>query len=107
MNSQSDSDLRKEAENWLSSNFQRLFDLYQRSDKDDPRNYFNFKELFPIAYLGAQSYAQLESYLARLDATAWGRRVAIFIQSLRILLQPNRRKPELKFVAKLHFKLVS
>jgi hypothetical protein len=71
MNDKSDSDLRKEAEGWLSSNFPRFFELYQWSNKADPRNYFNFKELFPIAYLGAQSYAQLESYLTKLDSLAW------------------------------------
>ena len=61
----------KEAEDWLSSNFPRLFDLYQWSNKGDPKNYFNCKALLPIAYLGVESYAQLEKTLARLDSAAW------------------------------------
>jgi len=71
MNSQSDSDLNKEAEDWFASNFPRLFELYQRSNKDDPKNYFNFKELFTIAYLGAQAFQEIEQVLSRLDSTAW------------------------------------
>jgi hypothetical protein len=71
MNDKSDSDLRKEAEDWLAFNFPKLFDLYQRSNKDAPKNYFNFKELFPIAYLGAQAYREIEQVLSRLDSTAW------------------------------------
>jgi len=59
----------KEAEDWLSSNFPRLFDLYQWSNKGDPKNYF--KELFPIAYLGWESYVHLEKTLGRLDSAAW------------------------------------
>jgi hypothetical protein len=45
--------------------------LYQRSDKNDPKNYFRFEELFPIAYLGAQAYREIEGVLAILDSTAW------------------------------------
>jgi len=60
----------REAEEWLA-NFPRLFDLYQRSEKNDPKNYFNFNELFPIAFLGSAAYADIEKALARLDATAW------------------------------------
>ena len=71
MNDKSDSDLQKEAENWIAFTFPRLFNLYQRSNKDDPKNYFNFKELFPIAYLGAQAYGEIEQILSRLDSTAW------------------------------------
>ena len=73
MNDQSDSDLRKEAEDWLASNFPKLFDLYQQSNKDHPKNYFNFKELFPIGYLGAPAYREIEQILSRLDSVAWGR----------------------------------
>jgi hypothetical protein len=61
-----------EAEEWLS-NFPRLFDLYQHSDKGDSQNYFNFDELFPIALLGSAAYADIEKALARLDAAAWGK----------------------------------
>jgi hypothetical protein len=71
MNGPSDSIQGKEAEDWLLSNFPRLFDLCQRSNKDDPKNYFNFKELLPIAYLGAQAYWEIEQVLSRLDSTAW------------------------------------
>src|SRR6266571_3991388 len=71
MNGLSESIDKKEAEDWLSSNFPRLFDLYQRSKKDEPKNYFNFKELFPIALLGYEAYAQTEKRLARLDAESW------------------------------------
>jgi hypothetical protein len=60
----------KEAEEWLS-NFPRLFDLYQRSEKKNPKNYFNFEELFPIAFLGSGAYADIEKVLARLDSAAW------------------------------------
>src|SRR5947207_8311522 len=59
----------KEAEDWPSSNFPRLFDLYQRSEKGDPKNYF--KELFPIAYFGWESHVHLEKTLGRLDSAAW------------------------------------
>ena len=59
----------KEAEDWLSSNSPRLFDLYQWSNKGDPKNYF--KELFPIAYLGWESYVHLEKTRGRLDSAAW------------------------------------
>ena len=62
----------KEAEEWLS-NFPRLFDLYQRSEKNDPKNYFNFEDLFPIAFMGSAAYADIEKVLARLDALAWGK----------------------------------
>ena len=71
MNDKADSDLQKEAENWVAFNFPRLFDLYQRSNKDAPENYFNFKDLFPIAYLGAQAYQEIEQILSRLDSSAW------------------------------------
>jgi len=71
MNDKSDSDLQKEAENWLAFNFPRLFDLYQHSNKDAPENYFNFKDLFPIAYLGAQAYQEIKQILSRLDSSAW------------------------------------
>ncbi|MGA9450629.1 MAG: hypothetical protein WBW41_04705 [Verrucomicrobiia bacterium] len=70
MNGSSDSIQAKKAEDWLS-NFPRLFDLYQRSKKDDPQNYFNFEKLFPIAFLGSAAYADLENALAKLDAAAW------------------------------------
>lgn len=60
----------KERERWLS-NFSRLFDLYQRSKKDNPKNYFNFEEFFHIAFLGAPAYAQIESFLQRLGPKAW------------------------------------
>ena len=70
MNGLSDSVREKEAEEWLS-NFPRLFDLYQRSRKEDPKNYFNFKELFPIAYIGSAAFVEIERTLARLDAESW------------------------------------
>jgi hypothetical protein len=73
MNSQSESDLQQEAEDWFASNFPRLFELYERSNKDEPKNYFNFKELFPIAYLGKQAYWEIERVISRLDSTAWER----------------------------------
>jgi hypothetical protein len=72
MNNQANLDPQKEATDWLS-NFPKLFDLYKRSKKDNSDNYFDLKEFFPIAYLGAQAYAELESYLARLDDPAWER----------------------------------
>jgi hypothetical protein len=71
MNSPSDRLQLKEAEDWLSSNFPRLFDLYRRSQKDNPRNYFNSKELFPVAYVGFAAYADIETALAKLDEMSW------------------------------------
>ena len=68
MNGPSDSIQLKEAENWLLSVSPRLFDLYQQSEKDDPKNYFDFKELFPWA---SASFARTEETLARLDVEAW------------------------------------
>lgn len=59
----------KEAEQWLS-NFPKLFDLYQRSKKDDPKNYFNFKELIPWS---ASNFAEIEKTLSRLDSESWER----------------------------------
>ncbi len=69
MNGSSDSIHEKKGEDWPLSNFPRLFDLYQRSEKGDSKNYF--KELFPIAYLGWESYVHLEKTLGRLDSAAW------------------------------------
>ncbi len=69
MNGQSDSDLRKEAEDWLS-HFPRLFDLYQHSDKDNPKSYFDFKKLFPIA---SRAFAESEKLFSRLDLKSWER----------------------------------
>jgi hypothetical protein len=60
----------QEAEEWLS-NLPRLHDLYQHSKKDDPKNYFNFEEFFPIAFLGNAAYAEIEKVLTRLDPVAW------------------------------------
>ncbi|MGB7767526.1 MAG: hypothetical protein WBN22_01565 [Verrucomicrobiia bacterium] len=57
----------KEAEEWLS-NFPRLFDLYQQSNKADPKNYFNFKELFPWA---SAAFSDIEKKLAELDTESW------------------------------------
>jgi hypothetical protein len=68
MNGPSDSIQLKEAEDWLLSISPRLFDLYQRSEKDDPKNYFDFKELFPWA---SGSFAQSEKAFARLDTNSW------------------------------------
>jgi hypothetical protein len=67
MSGKSASDLRKKAEHWLLS-FPRLFDLYQRSDKSNPKNYFDFKELFPIA---SQAFARSEELFSRLDLKSW------------------------------------
>lgn len=64
---QLDSVQLKEAEDWLS-NFPRLFDLYQRSTKDHPKNYFDFKELFPFA---SGAFAQSEKAFTKLDAKSW------------------------------------
>ena len=72
MNGSSGSIQLKEGEKWLS-NFPRLFDLYQRSQKGNPRNYFNFKELFPIVYVGSEAYADIETVLAKLDEMSWER----------------------------------
>jgi hypothetical protein len=58
-----------EAEKWLS-NFPRLSNLYNRSQKGDSRNYFNFEELIPWA--GA-NFAELEKTLSKLDAESWER----------------------------------
>lgn len=59
----------REAEEWLA-NFPRLFDLYQRSKKDDPKNYFNFEELIPWS---ASNFAEIEKTLSRLDTESWGK----------------------------------
>jgi hypothetical protein len=62
MNSQSDSNLRKEAADWLF-NFPRLLDLYQHSDKSNPRNYFNVEFPLPLS--------KEEEQFARLDSESW------------------------------------
>ncbi|MFO1512782.1 MAG: hypothetical protein U1F83_07715 [Verrucomicrobiota bacterium] len=62
MSSQSDSDLRKEAADWLF-NFPRLLDLYQHSDKRNPKNYFNVDFSMPLG--------NEESRLTRLDLASW------------------------------------
>lgn len=62
MNNQSDSNLRKEAADWLFS-FPRLLDLYQRSDKSNPRNYFNVEFPLPLS--------KDEERFARLDSKSW------------------------------------
>ncbi|MDB6028302.1 MAG: hypothetical protein JWM68_4525 [Verrucomicrobiales bacterium] len=61
----------KEALDWLSSNFPRLFDLYQRSNRGDQNNYFNFNDLFPIAYIAAGAFAEIERMLTKLDRESW------------------------------------
>jgi hypothetical protein len=58
---------KDEAEKWLA-NYPRLFDLYQRSKKDDLNNYFNFEELIPWA---AANFAEIEKILSKLDAKSW------------------------------------
>jgi hypothetical protein len=70
MNGKSDSAQLKEAEDWLFSVSPRLFDLYQRSEKSHPKNYFDFKTLFPWA---SKSFARTEEILARLDLESWGK----------------------------------
>src|ERR1051325_5914396 len=62
MNGQSNSDLKKEAEDWLS-HFPQLFDLYQHSDKSNPRNYFNVEFPLPLS--------REEERFARLDSESW------------------------------------
>jgi hypothetical protein len=62
MNNQSDSGLRKEATDWLFS-FPRLLDLYQHSDKSNPRNYFNVDFPLPLS--------KDEERFARLDSKSW------------------------------------
>jgi hypothetical protein len=69
MNNPSDSFRLKEAEDWLASNFPRLFDLYQHSDKNDPNNYFDFDELYP--FIGGGAFPAVENMLARLDTESW------------------------------------
>jgi hypothetical protein len=68
MNGPLDSVQLKEAEEWLASNFPRLFDLYQRSDKNSPSNYFDFRELFPFA---SAAFAEAEKVLSVLDFRSW------------------------------------
>jgi hypothetical protein len=63
MNNESDSDLRKEAGSWLLPHFPRLYDLYQLSEQDNPRNYFNVDYSLPLA--------EEEKRLARLDSKSW------------------------------------
>src|SRR6185369_1149062 len=68
MNVPSDSIQLKEAEDWLFSVCPKGFDLYQRSDKGNPKNYFDFRELCPSA---SGSFALSEKTFARLDAKSW------------------------------------
>jgi hypothetical protein len=58
---------KEEAEEWLSK-FSRIFDLYQCSKVDDPKNYFNFEELIPWS---AANFAEIEKTLTRLDVKSW------------------------------------
>jgi hypothetical protein len=63
MNSQPDSELRKEAGGWLSLRFPRLLDLYEHSDRENPKNYFNVEFPLPLS--------EEEKRLARLDSESW------------------------------------
>ena len=65
MNGPSDNVQLMKDEDLFSSIFPRLFELYQRSNKTDPKNYFNFRELYPCAFVDT------EKTLARLDAESW------------------------------------
>jgi len=62
MNGQANSDQQRKAEDWLS-HFPRLFDLYQHSDKRNPRNYFNVEFPLPLS--------KDEERFARLDSESW------------------------------------
>jgi len=63
MNDQSDSDPTTGAAHWLMTHFPRLFDLYEHSDKANPKNYFNVDYPLPLA--------EEEKRLARLDSASW------------------------------------
>ena len=63
MNDQLDSELQKDASSWLLPHFPRLFDLYQHSERGNPRNYFNVEFPLPLS--------EEEKRLARLDSESW------------------------------------
>jgi hypothetical protein len=63
MNDQSDSDQIIGAAYWLAAYFPRLLDLYEHSDKANPKNYFNVDYPLPLA--------EEEKRLARLDSASW------------------------------------
>lgn len=63
MNGQSDSNQRREAGDWLVPHFPRLRDLFEHSDRGNPKNYFNVE--FPLPLMGE------ERRFARLDSVSW------------------------------------
>jgi len=63
MNDQSGSDQRKEAGGWLLPHFPRLRDLFEHSDRRNPKNYFNAE--FPLPFM------EDERRFARLHAASW------------------------------------
>lgn len=63
MNDQLDSDPTIGAAHWLKTNFPRLLDLYEHSDKANSKNYFNVDFPLPLA--------EEEKRLARLDSVSW------------------------------------
>jgi hypothetical protein len=63
MNSQSDNNPRKDAGDWLLPNFPRLRDLYDHSDRENPKNYFNVE--FPLPLMPD------EQRFGKLDSASW------------------------------------
>ena len=63
MNGQADSDPTTGAAHCLPTNFPRLLDLYEHSDKTSPKNYFNVDYPLPLE--------EEEKRLARLDSASW------------------------------------
>ena len=63
MNGQSDSDQRKDAGAWLLPHFPRLRDLFEHSDRENPKNYFNVE--FPLPLI------EDERRFAKLDPASW------------------------------------
>ena len=63
MKSRADRDQRNEAGAWVLPHFPRLRDLFEHSDRENPKNYFNVDFLLPLL--------EDERRFAKIDSASW------------------------------------